>query len=76
MSRGTSLRPRETPTASSLWGHEAAAQPRKSIFELIRATPGSARLDLGSTTHVVLTPEMGVQTLPTGVFGLLPADFF
>jgi hypothetical protein len=39
------------------------------FFELIRATPGSAGLDLSSTTHTVLTPEMGVQTLPTGVFG-------
>ena len=64
----------ELPTASSLWGHEAAAQPKKSVFELVRATPGSAGLDLCSTTHTVLTPEMGVQTLPTGVFGPLPVE--
>jgi dUTPase len=38
------------------------------------ATPGSAGLDLCSTTHTVLTPEMGVQTLPTGVFGPLPPE--
>ena len=38
------------------------------------ATPGSAGLDLCSTTHTVLTPEMGVQTLPTGVFEPLPAE--
>ena len=31
-------------------------------------------MDLCSTTHAVLTPEMGVQTLPTGVFGPLPAE--
>jgi dUTPase len=62
------------PTASSLWGHEAAAIPGKSLFELIRATPGSAGLDLCSTTNIVLSPEMGVQTLPTGVFGPLPAE--
>ena len=42
--RGASLRP-EIPTAGILWSHEAAAQSRKSIFELIRATPGSAGLD-------------------------------
>jgi dUTPase len=60
--------------ASSLWGHETVAQPKKSIFELLRGTPGSAGLDLCSTTHTVLTPEMGVQTLPTGVFGPLPAE--
>ena len=64
----------EIPTASSLWGHEAAAQPKKSVFELVRATPGTAGLDLCSTTHTVLTPEMGVQSLPTGVFGPLPAE--
>jgi hypothetical protein len=64
----------QTTTASSLWGHEAAARPGKPIFELIRATPGSAGLNLCSTTHVVLTPEMGVQTLPTGVCGPLPAE--
>jgi dUTPase len=62
------------PTASSLWGHEAAARPGKSTFELIRTTPGSTELALCSTTHAVLTPEMGVQTLPTGVFGPLPAE--
>jgi dUTPase len=31
-------------------------------------------MDIYSTIHAVLTPEMGVQTLPTGVFGLLPAE--
>ena len=31
-------------------------------------------MDLCSTTHTVLTPEMGVQTLPTGVFGPLPVE--
>jgi dUTPase len=60
--------------AGSLWSHEAVAQPKKSLFELIRGTPGSAGLDLFSTTHAILTPEMGVQTLPTGVFVPLPAE--
>ena len=72
--RGGAIPGPEIPTASSLWGHEAAAQPKKSGFELVRATPGSAGLDLCSATHAVLTPEMGVQTLPTGVFGPLPAE--
>jgi dUTPase len=31
-------------------------------------------LDLCSTIHAVLTPEMGVQTLPTGVFRPLPVE--
>jgi hypothetical protein len=57
------------PTANSLWGHEPAAQLKRSVFELVRAKPGDAGFDLCSTTHAVLTPEMGVQTLPTGVFG-------
>jgi deoxycytidine triphosphate deaminase len=29
---------------------------------------------LCSTTHVVLTPEIGIHTLPTGVFGPLPEE--
>ena len=62
----------EIPTASSLWGHEAVAKPGKSISELIRAITGSAGLDLSSTIYTVLTPEMGVPTLHTGVFGPLP----
>ena len=62
------------PTANRLWGHETVAQPKKSVFELVSGNRGSAGLDLCSTTHTVLTPEMGVQTLPTGVFGPLPAE--
>lgn len=44
----------------------------KSIQELYRATPGSAGLDLCASTYTVLTPEMGMQALPTGVYGPLP----
>ena len=62
----------DSSRTDSLWGNTAAAEPRKSIFELARATPGSAGLDLCSAFHAVLTPEMGVQILPTGVFGPLP----
>jgi dUTPase len=31
-------------------------------------------LDLSSTTQAVLTPEMDIQTLPTGAFGPLPTE--
>ena len=31
-------------------------------------------MDPYSTIHAVLTPEVGVQTLPTGVFGPLPVE--
>lgn len=44
----------------------------QSIQWLYQATPGSTRLDLSSTAYTVLTPEMGMQALPTGVYGPLP----
>lgn len=61
-----------------LWGTpefcpRAGDETRKSIQDLVRATPGSAGLDLSSSTYTVLTPEMGMQALPTGVFGPLPS---
>lgn len=46
---GVSLRPPNI--LKQLMGHEAAAKPRKSISELNGATPGSAGLNLGSTTY-------------------------
>lgn len=48
------------------------ASERKYITDLFRATSCSAGLDLCSTTDIVLTPEMGMQALPTGIFGPLP----
>lgn len=48
------------------------ASERKYITDLFRATSGSAGLDLCSTTDIVLTPEMGMQALPAGIFGPLP----
>ncbi|KAF6270535.1 hypothetical protein mRhiFer1_009672 [Rhinolophus ferrumequinum] len=45
---------------------------RKHVTDLFRATTGSAGLDLCSTSDIILTPEMGMQVLPTGVFGPLP----
>ena len=61
-------------TTSNLYGHEAAARPGSSIFELIRGTLRSTGLDLCCTIHVMLTPEIGTQALPAGVFGPLPAE--
>lgn len=53
-----------------------SCQQRQSISTLLRATVGSAGLDLCSTAYTVLTPDMGVQALPTGIYGPLPADTF
>ena len=56
-----------------LWGTSDFHSPaRKSIQNLYRATSGSAGLDLSSSTYTVLTPEMGMQALPTGIYGPLP----
>lgn len=53
-----------------LWGNPNP--PRRTVGELFRATPGSAGLDLSSSIYTVLTPEMGMQALATGVYGPLP----
>ena len=34
-----------------------------------QSTPGGSGLDLGSTTATILTPDMPVATIPTGVAG-------
>lgn len=39
---------------------------------LIRATPGSAGLDLNSTIAVTLTPDIAQQAIPTGIWGTVP----
>jgi hypothetical protein len=38
-------------------------------LDLLCATPGSAGLDLSPSTQYALIPEMGTQTIPTGVYG-------
>lgn len=43
---------------------------------LSRATPGSTRLDLCATSSTVLTPNQGIITLSTGVFGPPPSGTF
>lgn len=65
-----------------LWGSSefcpssgrSPVRQQKSIQNLCHATPGSAGLDLSSSTYAVLTPEMGVQALSTGVYGPLPLN--
>ena len=64
-----------------LWGDaksdhigDASGPKRRTVAELFRATAGSAGLDLSSSTYTVLTPEMGMQALPTGIFGPLPKN--
>ncbi|KAG3272850.1 hypothetical protein H1C71_031110, partial [Ictidomys tridecemlineatus] len=42
------------------------------IRSLIRQTRGSTGLDICASAKSVLTPEMGVQIIPTGVKGPLP----
>lgn len=59
--------------ATMLWGApELRPTAGKSVQGLFRATPGSTGLDLSSSAYAGLTPEMGMQALPTGVFGSLP----
>lgn len=53
---------------------DSPGQGKQSVLDLARATPGSAGLDLCATSYTVLTPEMGPQALPAGVFGPLPIE--
>ncbi|KAL0611424.1 Gag-Pro polyprotein [Plecturocebus cupreus] len=48
---------------------------RKSISKLFRTTPAGTGLDLRPTTRQVLTPDMGPQAIPTGIFGPLPLGY-
>ncbi|KAG3284138.1 hypothetical protein H1C71_041860, partial [Ictidomys tridecemlineatus] len=52
--------------------HQGSAQDTLSIRSLIRQTRGSAGLDICASARAVLTPEMGVQVIRTGVKGPLP----
>ena len=64
-----------------LWGNAKSDQigdtsgpKHRTVTELLRATAGSAGLDFSSSTYTVLTPEMDMQALPTGIFGPLPKN--
>lgn len=52
------------------------AQPESSdaLGPPLRATKGSAELNLSSTTRLILTPRMGTQLVDTDSKGPLPAD--
>lgn len=57
---------------SGFW--ESGSKQWKSVQDLFRATSGSAGLDLSSTAYTVLTPEMGMQALPTRIYGPLSPE--
>jgi dUTPase len=63
--------PALSPSNSRGAHHPPGRTNRVTITDL-RATPGSAGLDLSPSAQYALTPEMGTQTIPTGVYGPLP----
>lgn len=72
-SHGGSLRPLPTDRP---WGNRVCSSgfqcsPVCSIADLWRATSGGSGLDLCASSSTVLTPEEGIQALPTGVYGTL-----
>jgi len=60
------------------WGRQVLlpVSQQSSVTILSRATAGSTGLDLCSNSQSILTPEMGSQILPTGIFGPLPQGTF
>jgi hypothetical protein len=50
----------------------AVSSPIPTIENLFLATPGSTGLDLSPTSQYVLMPDLGVQIIPTRVYGPLP----
>ena len=55
-----------------LWDNSGKSDGRRRVTGLFRDTSGSAGLDLCSSSYTVLTPEMKIQALPTGVYSPLP----
>ena len=55
-----------------LWDNSGKSDGRRRVMGLFRGTSGSTGLDLCSSSYTVLTPEMKIQALPTGVYGPLP----
>lgn len=51
---------------------QQSISPIRTIDSLYRTSPGSAGLDLGSSTTVILTPDSQTVKIPTGIFGPLP----
>ena len=64
---------RGSPGPIQQWGsHVESLYSLCPVSELLRTTPGSAELDLSSTTTIILTPDVPVTLIPTGVSGPLP----
>lgn len=62
---------------TSLRGSQlCSSQLQQSLSKFTRAMPGNTGLDLCSTFHTVLTPEMGAQALNTGIYGCLSSQTF
>jgi dUTPase len=64
--------PAPAPSNSRGTHHSPGRTNRVTITGLLCATPGSAGLDFSASTQYALTPEIGTQTIPTGVYGPLP----
>ena len=52
-------------------GHFCRQCPAQQGQQACQSTPGSAGLDLSFTTATILTPDMPVTLIPTGVAGPL-----
>jgi dUTPase len=59
------------PTPSNSGGNSYAGSSPIPISENLIFTTGSTRLDLSPTSQYVLAPDLGVQIIPTGVYGPL-----
>jgi hypothetical protein len=53
-----------------------ASNKKQPLSERSQAIPGRTGLNVSSANCTVLTPEMGPQALPTGVFGPLYPNVF
>ena len=53
-------------------GHFCRQCPAQQGQQACQSTPGSAGLDLSSTNETILTPDVPVTPIPTGVAGPLP----
>jgi dUTPase len=54
--------------------HYADSSPIPTTENLNHTTPGSTGLDFSPTSQYILTPDLGEQIIPMGVYGPLPQD--